>query len=339
VNGVEDILGNIKEGQEQMKKVQELYKLHQEKISSMPKAQKVQKSFYRKRITDFTPRDTFATRFTRFKTSVNSDVFVGDDNNIVLKDTLSQIRDFFMIGFSSWFYHTQDILKDFALIFDYEKILKYSLNVIYLEHLDELIEGTKEGIIKQKGIIGELEIRLKAVADSPKITFEELKSLTYEWLTASEDYIPQTFRELKINAYKNSILDLEYYQNWLIEERENFINYVREQTLEEPLRKNIGLSETPPKAIDLPLNLLQTLEAEGFIESARKIPLKWLKNKQLLRELMTNEKIRGDYSIAEIRRLTPKMFIDKEGNPLALAKNKVVPSIDSDKISKFLATL
>jgi hypothetical protein len=68
-------------------------------------------------------------------------------------------------------------------------------------------------------------------------------------------------------------------------------------------------------------------------------PLKWLKNKQLLRELLTHDKIKCTLSIAEIERQTPNLFIDEHNRPLSLANNKPVPSTDSDILKKILATL
>jgi hypothetical protein len=67
--------------------------------------------------------------------------------------------------------------------------------------------------------------------------------------------------------------------------------------------------------------------------------LQWNKNKQLLRELLTHNKIKGTLSVAEIERQTPSHFIDRKGNKLYLAKNKPVGSVDSDTIIKILATL
>jgi hypothetical protein len=62
----------------------------------------------------------------------------------------------------------------------------------------------------------------------------------------------------------------------------------------------------------------------------------WLKNnKQLLRELVLplmhqDIKVQADYE-----RLVPLVFIDNKGNsnPITLAKNKPIPSLDSDKIT------
>jgi hypothetical protein len=69
--------------------------------------------------------------------------------------------------------------------------------------------------------------------------------------------------------------------------------------------------------------------------------LKWLRTKQLLRELLKGIK-HTDTSIAELERQVPNFFVDKKNNPFSLAKNKEAPSAESDYIKdliKDLATL
>ena len=91
--------------------------------------------------------------------------------------------------------------------------------------------------------------------------------------------------------------------------------------------------------IQLPDEVLQWLQKNGFIENATVKPLKWLKTKQLARELLTHSKIKDSLTVAEIERQAPTLFIDKNNNPLTLAKNKKIPSTDSDNLSNYLATL
>ena len=67
-------------------------------------------------------------------------------------------------------------------------------------------------------------------------------------------------------------------------------------------------------------------------------PVRWLRNKQLLRELITSEKIKN-VKTSQIEQEINKYFIDANGIPMKLAKNKIVPSIDSDNIKKILATI
>jgi len=64
-------------------------------------------------------------------------------------------------------------------------------------------------------------------------------------------------------------------------------------------------------------------------------PIKWLSNKQLLRELLTSLKY-NDINIAEMQRLTPTLFIDKQNKPLDLAKNKHLETRESRQIQTFL---
>lgn len=68
-------------------------------------------------------------------------------------------------------------------------------------------------------------------------------------------------------------------------------------------------------------------------------PLKWMKNKQLLRELLTEERIKECLTNAGVERITPDLFIDKKGNLFKLSKNKHISNRDSKKIVKIFATL
>ncbi|MDD4993496.1 MAG: hypothetical protein PHR83_14820 [Paludibacter sp.] len=64
-------------------------------------------------------------------------------------------------------------------------------------------------------------------------------------------------------------------------------------------------------------------------------PLKWLKNVQLLRELLTALK-NSDIKLAEMERTTPKYFIKKNGKCIKLSKAKHVESTDSDIIANLI---
>jgi len=106
---------------------------------------------------------------------------------------------------------------------------------------------------------------------------------------------------------------------------------------------------TLPQRLTIPDTVLQALEkttnkignnaVRKMIENAADRPLKWLVTKQDLRELLTHDKIKGTFSIAEIERQTPDLFIDKDGNPMKLAKNKANNSFETDFIKQILATL
>jgi|GEM_PF-7125597 len=77
-----------------------------------------------------------------------------------------------------------------------------------------------------------------------------------------------------------------------------------------------------------------------FIENANANPLKWLQNRQLLRELVTHPKIKGELKDAEIERQVPLLFIDINNKPLNLAKDKHDPNNpNSSKLSTFLDSL
>ena len=71
--------------------------------------------------------------------------------------------------------------------------------------------------------------------------------------------------------------------------------------------------------------------------------IKWLKRKQLLREMLElwfnplfEEK---SFKKADMERKCPQIFVDKDNNKMELAKNKPYLSTDSDKLFKFFATL
>ena len=99
---------------------------------------------------------------------------------------------------------------------------------------------------------------------------------------------------------------------------------------------------TPPTTATIPIpdNILKDLQQAGFIENATERPLKWLQNKQLARELLTHDKIKGSLSVTEIEKRTPYTFIDNNGNSLKLAKPKK-KDIDPNhkRLMKILATL
>ena len=72
-------------------------------------------------------------------------------------------------------------------------------------------------------------------------------------------------------------------------------------------------------------------------------PIKWLKSKQLLREMLElwfkplfDEK---SFKKADMERKCPQIFVDKDNNKIELAKNKPYLSTDSDYLEAFFATL
>jgi len=63
--------------------------------------------------------------------------------------------------------------------------------------------------------------------------------------------------------------------------------------------------------------------------------LMWIKNKQLLRELLEAVK-NPNITKADMEKVVPNLFINKKGQPIELAKNKKVLNTDSDKIEELI---
>ncbi|MBD8387921.1 hypothetical protein [Dysgonomonas sp. BGC7] len=124
--------------------------------------------------------------------------------------------------------------------------------------------------------------------------------------------------------------------------------YIRRFLSESVVSKVEGVQaiEKPLQQMIIPKNVLTWLQesictnGKTYIEDATAKRFKWLQNKQLARELLTHEKIKGSLTNAEVERQTPYIFIYQETNiPLRLAKNKYAASIDSEKLRDYLATL
>jgi hypothetical protein len=104
---------------------------------------------------------------------------------------------------------------------------------------------------------------------------------------------------------------------------------------------------TRPPTINISDKILKLLaettctDGNPFIENATDFPVKWLQNKQLARELVTHNSIRGKLSVAEIERRTPATFIyHKDSKPLELAKDKpTTDKRDSNRLTQILANL
>lgn len=87
------------------------------------------------------------------------------------------------------------------------------------------------------------------------------------------------------------------------------------------------------KPFFLPQSILNELQKEGFIIDANERPITWLKNKQLLRELLMHKNIKKEsFKNVDVQKATPYYFINRKNNPIKLANNKPEPSEDSDKI-------
>lgn len=165
------------------------------------------------------------------------------------------------------------------------------------------------------------------------------------------DLTEKMFIENELHKIEEKYNKFKYECNFDIRVRaENYIDFLKsklevlDKKPQQPTN-NRDTDTTQTKQIIIPENILNELEkttcnnGKCFIECATERPLKWIQNKQLLRELLTHDKIKGILTIAEIERQAPSIFIDNNNNKLNLAKNKKVPSTDSDNLSKILATL
>ncbi|MDD4727770.1 MAG: hypothetical protein PHN55_03335 [Dysgonamonadaceae bacterium] len=93
------------------------------------------------------------------------------------------------------------------------------------------------------------------------------------------------------------------------------------------------------KPFFIPKCILEKLEIQVFIEDANENPITWLKNKQLLRELVMHKNIKKEKcSKADVERATPIYFIYK-GQPAKLAKNKNIDTIERDNMLDILSQL
>lgn len=151
------------------------------------------------------------------------------------------------------------------------------------------------------------------------------------------DY-PEAFGEIltKNEIYLFLNREIEYWEKY----RE--ISTKRETNIPQQLKTSL----TEPKR-DL---LFDRLVMDGFIpkntdkegfkwvfgwknDKYTSFQIKWLKNKQLLRELLIPLR-HSDIIQADYERLVPIFFIDKKENYISLAKGKHIESTDSDKIAE-----
>jgi hypothetical protein len=144
------------------------------------------------------------------------------------------------------------------------------------------------------------------------------------------------------NKYENIIKD----EKALTKEIDRKQIIFRDRTIEEIIDRTaekLGIETITEPQLTLPKNVLNCLQeticsnGKPFIENAAARPLKWLQNKQNLRVLLTHDKIKGDFTIAEIERQTPTLFNDTNGKPLKLSKNdKRQESKDTDLLRKII---
>lgn len=67
-------------------------------------------------------------------------------------------------------------------------------------------------------------------------------------------------------------------------------------------------------------------------------PIKWLKNKQLLRELVT-ALMHPETRKCSIAKIVPELFVSKTGEPMRLAGDKPVKSTDCDNLTEICRTI
>jgi len=133
------------------------------------------------------------------------------------------------------------------------------------------------------------------------------------------------------------------YSPFLAEELFQIVSKIFEKL--KSLLGDVSEETQPTKAtLTIPEDILKKLaetkcsNEKPFIEIANTKSLIWLQSKQLARELLTHNKIKGNLSDTEIGKQATKLFIYKD-KPLQLAKNKHIQSRDSDLLMEILATL
>lgn len=91
-----------------------------------------------------------------------------------------------------------------------------------------------------------------------------------------------------------------------------------------------------------PANFLYQMGATDELPSEL-APLLWIKNKQLLREMLElwfgRLLAEGSLKKARLEAICSQVFVDDDGKMIHLAKNKAVPSVDSDELVDFFATI
>ena len=126
--------------------------------------------------------------------------------------------------------------------------------------------------------------------------------------------------------------------NRVIEEIKN-TQYLRDRDYLDGMKEVISMQTRQiciPQEILIKLqNTKSNYNDRHFIEDATVWPLEWLQNKQIARELLTHDKIKGVLTEKEIIAEASKLFIYK-GNPLKLSKNKPNPSQDSDLLNEII---
>jgi len=239
---------------------------------------------------------------------------------------------------------------------------KQSINKLNLDFVDKLERPTKDNITDSELIL---------YYDDTRVDEQDWR---YDLLAKHPEYINQFYLAAceRMKASGRKLCDANWYDKTLLDDNDNFseikfitfeitrveghleymtqynesrqatktyLNFLKKKLEELQEQTNIKHIQQIIPDSDLPEVVLLWLQVNKYIKDLKAKPIQWLKNKQLLRELLTHPKIKCDLSIADMERLTPTMFVDKKGQSIKLAKNKVEPNEDSDKLRDFLATL
>lgn len=247
----------------------------------------------------------------------------------------------------------------FSIYFERIKGLRYGMRMAYsqnppcLKYIDDAYDSLYQ-YLKSYRRVGEIDEQIKLIAgelcffngnhDVVKkyinSEYKKLKGNLKAWNNEIEKISKTYSIEDRIYTSYNEMGDyLEYSYEYLIE-------LFAETLAPEATAQDRTNRTEKPCQIPIPETILQLLQTticsdgKPFIEDATANPLKWLQNKQLLRELLTCEKIKGSFSISKIKKQTPDLFIDKNGKKFQLANAKKNPNNpDHKRLMKILATL
>ena len=179
----------------------------------------------------------------------------------------------------------------------------------------------------KKGIIGEPYIEEISLHEH-KGQYLEINCLISD-IGSFIDEIQRIFTMFSINLHtiaKENSIDIEYFT---ADESHRFQANLND-TQRDLLFELLANSGFIPKKTDKDSFILAF---GGKVDKYTNFKITWLKNKQLLRELLIPLK-HSEIIQAAFERLIPFVFINENNNPITLAKNKPVPSLDSDTIAE-----
>ena len=224
------------------------------------------------------------------------------------------------------------------------KVKELDRRIYYWENFIEDNEAWANRVIANGGFYGDYENSLEThhreceIDRAQKIRELEQKKEDWQYEKHSIEIYTDDYT-IKRNGERRSFFDNTPILPYITLEYSTLVSIENgilqaEQKLTAPDK----VKNTASQQITIQNIILNELQKQGFIENDTARPLKWLKNKQLLRELLTHDRIKGALSIAEIERQTPSLFIDKHDNTIKLAKNKTVPNTDSDTLQHILTS-